>query len=50
MRMGPRSTMFKVRIKMENLREVVSTLVTEVKLSISKDGEGQILARLVMLV
>ena len=33
--------MFKVRIKMENLREVVevvSTLVTEVKLSISKDG------------
>jgi proliferating cell nuclear antigen len=33
--------MFKVRIKMENLRElveVVSTLVTEVKLSVSKDG------------
>ncbi len=33
--------MFKLRIKMENLRElveVVSTLVSEVKLSISKDG------------
>jgi proliferating cell nuclear antigen len=33
--------MFKVRIKMENLREVVevvSTLVTEVKLSVSKEG------------
>ncbi len=33
--------MFKVRIKMENLREiveVVSTLVTEVKLAVSKDG------------
>ncbi|EQD57959.1 DNA polymerase sliding clamp, partial [mine drainage metagenome] len=33
--------MFKVRIKMENLREiveVVSTLVTEVKLTVSKDG------------
>ena len=33
--------MFKLRMKMENLREVVevvSTLVSEVKLSISKDG------------
>src|SRR5580658_7422381 len=38
---APRRRMFKLRMKMENLREVVevvSTLVSEVKLTISKDG------------